>query len=159
MADNAVDGSRHSASGKPQRSSKRATPPRTTTWRSATRMISPAQTATFSAASRSSNQRLASALTWGPRELRHTFALLMSGHEFSDEEISDLVSHSSTQTTRSVYRHQLRPIVRKDSEKMNEIFKDEQDRGSLTSTTHVGPQSDPHGTCAGTHPLNGLKPP
>ncbi|MEU5879466.1 site-specific integrase [Spirillospora sp. NPDC047279] len=67
---------------------------------------------------------------WVPRELRHTFVSLMSDHEVADEVISDLVGHSSTQTTRTVYRHQLRPVVRKGGEKMNEIFKDDKSKSA-----------------------------
>ncbi|MFC9973205.1 tyrosine recombinase XerC [Spirillospora sp. NPDC127200] len=60
--------------------------------------------------------------TWVPRELRHTFVSLMSHHDVPDEKISDLVGHTSTHTTRTVYRHELRPVIKDGADKMNDIF-------------------------------------
>lgn len=60
---------------------------------------------------------------WCPRELRHTFVSIMSDHDVPIEKISMLVGHSSTKITETVYRHQLRPVVRDGAEHMNDIFK------------------------------------
>jgi len=49
---------------------------------------------------------------WTPRELRHTFVLLLSDSGVPIEQIADAVGHSSTRTTEVVYRHQLRPVTR-----------------------------------------------
>ncbi|TDD24085.1 site-specific integrase [Actinomadura sp. KC06] len=43
--------------------------------------------------------------TWVPRELRHTFVSIMSDNDVALEKISDLVGHSDTRTTRTVYRN------------------------------------------------------
>lgn len=48
---------------------------------------------------------------WTTRELRQTFVSLMSDQGASDELIADLVGHAKTSTTRTVYRHQLRPVI------------------------------------------------
>ncbi|MFB4308931.1 tyrosine recombinase XerC [Actinomadura sp. GTD37] len=68
--------------------------------------------------------------TWVPRELRHTFVSIMSDNDVALEKISDLVGHSNTHTTRSVYRHQLRPVITTGAEKMNVIFKDDKSRSA-----------------------------
>ncbi|MFI0371234.1 tyrosine-type recombinase/integrase [Actinomadura sp. 1N219] len=68
--------------------------------------------------------------TWVPRELRHTFVSIMSDNDVALEKISDLVGHSDTRTTRTVYRHQLRPVITTGAEKMNVIFKDEKSRSA-----------------------------
>lgn len=68
--------------------------------------------------------------TWVPRELRHTFVSIMSDNDVALEKISDLVGHSDTRTTRTVYRHQLRPVITTGAEKMNAIFKDENSKSA-----------------------------
>ncbi|MGI5168196.1 site-specific integrase [Spirillospora sp. CA-253888] len=62
------------------------------------------------------------AAEWCPRELRHTFVSIMSDQGVPIEKISDLVGHKDTTTTRTVYRHQLRPEIREGAEHMNVIF-------------------------------------
>ncbi|WP_242900661.1 tyrosine-type recombinase/integrase [Actinomadura terrae] len=59
---------------------------------------------------------------WTPRELRHTFVSIMSDHGVPIEKISDLVGHANTTITETVYRHQLRPVIRDGAEHMNDIF-------------------------------------
>lgn len=59
---------------------------------------------------------------WNPRELRHTFVSIMSDHGVPTQQISDLVGHKNTQITETVYRHQLKPVVRHGAEHMNQIF-------------------------------------
>ncbi|QFG26524.1 tyrosine recombinase XerC [Actinomadura sp. WMMB 499] len=60
--------------------------------------------------------------SWVPRELRHTFVSIMSDQGVALEKISDLVGHSDTRTTRTIYRHELRPVITTGAEKMNVIF-------------------------------------
>lgn len=59
---------------------------------------------------------------WTPRELRHSFVSLLSDHGMRLEDISLLVGHSGTAVTELVYRHQLRPVLQKGAEVMDEIF-------------------------------------
>ncbi|PRY57487.1 site-specific integrase [Glycomyces artemisiae] len=60
--------------------------------------------------------------SWTPRELRHTFVSWMSDEGASEELIADLVGHAKTSTTRTVYRHQLRPVITKGVELLEEVF-------------------------------------
>jgi len=60
---------------------------------------------------------------WTARELRHTFVSIMSDQGVPLEKISDLVGHSNTHTTQTVYRHQIRPVINEGAEHMNVIFK------------------------------------
>jgi integrase len=60
---------------------------------------------------------------WNARELRHTFVSIMSDQGVALEKISDLVGHSDTHITQTVYRHQLRPVINEGAEHMNVIFK------------------------------------
>ncbi|MGD0935852.1 MAG: tyrosine-type recombinase/integrase [Streptosporangiaceae bacterium] len=48
---------------------------------------------------------------WTPRELRHSFVSILSAHDVRLEDISDLVGHSSTSVTETVYRHEIRPAL------------------------------------------------
>lgn len=59
---------------------------------------------------------------WTPRELRHSFVSLLSDHGLQIEEISRLVGHSGTSVTERVYRHQIRPVVERGAEAMDDIF-------------------------------------
>ncbi|TDC65778.1 site-specific integrase [Actinomadura sp. GC306] len=68
--------------------------------------------------------------SWVPRELRHTFVSIMSDQGVALEKISDLVGHSDTRTTQTVYRHELRPIVTTGAEKMNVIFNNQKTRSA-----------------------------
>jgi integrase len=50
---------------------------------------------------------------WAPRDLRHTFVSIMSAHgDVPVEEIARLAGHSDSRTTETVYRHELRPVIR-----------------------------------------------
>jgi integrase len=60
--------------------------------------------------------------SWTPRELRHTFVSWMSDEGASEELIADLVGHVKTSTTRTVYRHQLRPVITKGVELLEGVF-------------------------------------
>jgi integrase len=59
---------------------------------------------------------------WTPRELRHSFASLLSDHGVPIEQISRLMGHNGTAVTELVYRHQLRPVVEHGAEAMDRIF-------------------------------------
>jgi integrase len=48
---------------------------------------------------------------WTPRELRHSFVSILSAHDVRLESISDLVGHTSTSVTETVYRHEIRPAL------------------------------------------------
>lgn len=56
------------------------------------------------------------------RELRHSFVSLLSDDGIALEEMSRLVGHSSTATTESVYRKQIRPVVQSGAVAMDRIF-------------------------------------
>jgi integrase len=59
---------------------------------------------------------------WTPRELRHTFVSLMSQTGMAIEEISHLVGHSSSHTTETIYRSELRPVIRTGANAMDQLF-------------------------------------
>ncbi|MFJ5553129.1 tyrosine recombinase XerC [Streptomyces sp. NPDC093225] len=59
---------------------------------------------------------------WTTRELRTSFVSLLSDHGLRIEDIARLVGHSGTQTTERVYRKQIRPVITKGAEAMDEIF-------------------------------------
>jgi integrase len=61
--------------------------------------------------------------SWTPRELRHSFVSLMSDSGASEELIADLVGHANTATTRTIYRHQLRPVIAKGAEMLDGAFR------------------------------------
>ena len=56
---------------------------------------------------------------WTPREQRHTFVSVLSDEDMPIEKISDLVGHKDQTTTETVYRHQIRPVVRYGAEAMD----------------------------------------
>jgi integrase len=60
---------------------------------------------------------------WTPRELRHTFVSIMSEQGVPVEEIAHLVGHSTTSTTETVYRKELRPVISTGAEIMDLVFK------------------------------------
>lgn len=57
------------------------------------------------------------------RELRHTFVPLLSDHGVTIDKIADLVGHAGTNTTETVYRHRLKPVITGGAEVMDKIFK------------------------------------
>ncbi|MCH7233105.1 tyrosine-type recombinase/integrase [Glycomyces sp. L485] len=59
---------------------------------------------------------------WTPRELRHTFVSIMSDRGAPIELIADLVGHKDTTTTWTVYRHQLKPVITKGAELIDEAL-------------------------------------
>jgi len=59
---------------------------------------------------------------WTPRELRTSFVSLMSSSGMAIEEISRLVGHSSTVVTETVYRHELRPVIRSGADAIDKLF-------------------------------------
>jgi integrase len=85
---------------------------------------------------------------WTPRQLRHTFVSLMSETGMPVEEIARLVGHSSTQTTETVYRHELRPVIRSGADAMDKLFpaapisRHESGSGSAVRRTTGGRISD-----------------
>jgi integrase len=44
---------------------------------------------------------------WTPREMRHTFASILSDSGVDIEQIADAMGHANSTVTRSVYRHAL----------------------------------------------------
>jgi integrase len=59
---------------------------------------------------------------WTPRELRHSFVSLLSDADVPIERISRLVGHSSTTTTETIYRKQIRPVIVHGADIMDRIF-------------------------------------
>ncbi|WP_192907110.1 site-specific integrase [Glycomyces paridis] len=76
--------------------------------------------------------------TWTPREFRHTFVSLMAYAGVREELIADLVGHQRTSTTRTVYRHQLRPVITAGAEALDDLF----DSGQLGALGIKNPGSD-----------------
>ena len=67
---------------------------------------------------------------WTPRELRHSFVSLLSDADVPIEHISRLVGHSSTITTETIYRKQIRPVIVHGADVMDRIFPGEADHGA-----------------------------
>jgi hypothetical protein len=59
---------------------------------------------------------------WAPRELRQAFVSILSAHGVRIEDLSDLVGHSGTTVTESVYRHEIRPALTTGATAMNKIL-------------------------------------
>jgi integrase len=59
---------------------------------------------------------------WAPRELRTSFVSLLSASGVPVEEIARLAGHSSSKTTEVIYRKELRPVLIKGAEVMDQIF-------------------------------------
>ncbi|MEV0310640.1 tyrosine-type recombinase/integrase [Nonomuraea fuscirosea] len=59
---------------------------------------------------------------WKVRELRHSFVSILSDGDVSVERIADLVGHSTPNTTQTVYRHQIRPVIVHGAEAMDAVF-------------------------------------
>ena len=64
---------------------------------------------------------------WTPRELWHSFVSLLSDADMPIEHISRLVGHSSTTTTETIYRKQIRPVIVHGADVMDRIFPGEAD--------------------------------
>ncbi|MGH3376870.1 MAG: tyrosine-type recombinase/integrase, partial [Actinoallomurus sp.] len=61
---------------------------------------------------------------WTPREMRQSFVSLLSDNKVPLEDIARLVGHSSTSTTETVYRKQIRPVLIEGAGAMDLIFQD-----------------------------------
>jgi len=59
---------------------------------------------------------------WTPRELRTSFVSLLSFSGVAVEEIARLAGHSSSRTTEVIYRKELRPVLIKGTEVMDQLF-------------------------------------
>ena len=59
---------------------------------------------------------------WAPRELRHSFVSILSASGVRIEDISDLMGHSGTAVTETVYRHEIRPALTTGATAMNKIL-------------------------------------
>jgi integrase len=59
---------------------------------------------------------------WTSRELRRSFVSIVVAHDVRPEDISDLVAHSSTSVTETVYRHEIRAALTKGATAMNRIL-------------------------------------
>ncbi|MGW3936394.1 site-specific integrase [Streptomyces phaeochromogenes] len=64
---------------------------------------------------------------WTTRETRQSFVSLLSDHGIPLETIALLVGHTSQATTEAVYRKQLRPVITKGAEAMDDIFAEDQE--------------------------------
>jgi integrase len=62
--------------------------------------------------------------SWTPRELRHTYVSILSDRGAPIELIADLVGHKDIATTRTVYRHQLKPVITEGAEMIDEAVSD-----------------------------------
>lgn len=60
--------------------------------------------------------------------MRHSFVSLLSDAGVPVEDISRLVGHSGTSVTETVYRHQIRPVIRHGAEVMDRLFPPENER-------------------------------
>jgi integrase len=61
---------------------------------------------------------------WTPRELRHSFVSLLSDQGgLTSDQIAKLVGHTTTATTETVYRHQIRPVIQTGATVMDQIFR------------------------------------
>jgi len=59
---------------------------------------------------------------WVPKELRTSVVSLMSHRGVSVEEIARLAGHSSSRTTETIYRRELRPVITTGAEVMDQLF-------------------------------------
>ena len=59
---------------------------------------------------------------WAPGELRHSFVSILSAHGVRIEDISDMVGHSGTTVTETVYRHEIRPALTPGATAMDKIL-------------------------------------
>ena len=60
---------------------------------------------------------------WTPRELRHSFGSILSGHHVRPEDISDLIGTAARRSPRRVYRHEIRPALTDTAAAVNRILK------------------------------------
>ena len=67
---------------------------------------------------------------WTPLELRHTYVSLMSAEGVALEEVSRLVGHTNTVVTETVYRKELRPVLRSGADAIDKTFKTKRAAGT-----------------------------
>jgi len=79
---------------------------------------------------------------WTPRELRTSFVSLMSSTGMPVEEIARLVGHSSTHTTETVYRKELRPVIRSGADAMDKLFPRSAPKSASGASTDADSGSD-----------------
>src|SRR5690606_2020334 len=84
--------------------------------------LSPPSTPDGTGASRTPGRTASGGARLTPREFRHTFVSLMAYAGVREELIADLVGHQRTSTTRTVYRHQLRPVITAGAEALDGMF-------------------------------------
>lgn len=65
---------------------------------------------------------------WTPREMRHSFVSLPSDAGVPVEDISRLVGYSGMTVTETVYRHQIRPVIRRGAKVMDRLFPPKSER-------------------------------
>ena len=70
---------------------------------------------------------------WTPRELRHSFVSLLSDADVPIEQISRLVGHSSSTTTETIYRKQIRPVIVHGADVMDRIFPGRDESGCIVT--------------------------
>ena len=58
-----------------------------------------------------------------PRTAALSFVSILSVHDARLEDITDLVGHSSTSVTETVYRHEIRPALTDNATAVNRILK------------------------------------
>jgi hypothetical protein len=75
---------------------------------------------------------------WTPRELWHSFVSLLSDADVPIERISRLVGHSSTVTTETIYRKQIRPVIEHGADVKDRIFPTGTDRDAWLLSTGTG---------------------
>jgi hypothetical protein len=80
---------------------------------------------------------------WTPRELRHSFVSLLSDADVPIEHTSRLVGHSSTTTTETIYRKQIRLAIIHGADVMDRVFPGQADQGALV--TQHRPRAGPLG--------------
>jgi integrase len=59
---------------------------------------------------------------WTPRELHHSFVLILSDDGVALDDIADLCGHAGTSVTEKDYRHQLRPVLLRGAIAIDRIF-------------------------------------
>jgi integrase len=59
---------------------------------------------------------------WHPHEQRHTFVSVLSDAGLDIDAIADAARHVNATVTRTVYRHQISPVVARAAAAMDDIF-------------------------------------
>jgi hypothetical protein len=80
--------------------------------------------------------------SWTPRELRHSFVLLLSSSGMPIEDIAHLVGHANTRVTELVCRKELRPVLSRGAVAMDALFPDDEGSRMLVSRLVSRNQTD-----------------